>query len=150
MLAPSDASGFQFVDQTFKMAQPNLRINGLNYETLDHNEHSWIHTFSLSCKVAHFLLDIEPFDESLDRRIWSLADTRLQWHKRIAETRRKVPIDIENSLTTLLKQDRAAAAEELAIGEEEYQAEEEVDGESRLNRHNFCTLMKYRTTAKLP
>jgi len=99
----------RFIDQTFKMAQPNLRINGLNYETLDSSEQN-----------------IEPFDESLDRRIWSLADTRLQWHKRIAETRRTVPVDIENSLMTLLKQDRAVLAEELAIGEEEYQAEQDV------------------------
>ena len=77
-----------------------------------------------------FSLDIEPFDESLDRRIWSLADTRLQWHKRIAETRRTVPINVANSLTTLLKQDREVLAEELEIGEEEYQAKEEyLDGE---------------------
>lgn len=102
----------QFVDQTFKMAQPNLRVNGQNYETLDQSEHN-----------------IEPFDESLDRRIWSLADTRLQWHKKIAETRRKVPIDIENSLTTVFKEDRATAAEELAIEEEEYLAEQEVADE---------------------
>lgn len=85
-----------------------------------------------------FLSDIEPFDESLDRRIWSLADTRLQWHKKIAETRRKVPIDIENSLTTVFKEDRATAAEELAIEEEEYLAEQEVaDGEPYYKCLNF-------------
>lgn len=45
---------------------------------------------------------MEIFDETLDRRIWSLADTRLQWHKRIAETRRTIPKEIEAALSTLL------------------------------------------------
>src|SRR5689334_8741289 len=45
---------------------------------------------------------MDPFDESLDRRIWSLADTRLQWHKRIAENRRTVPTEIRDTLASLL------------------------------------------------
>ena len=45
---------------------------------------------------------MELFDETLDRRIWSLADTRLQWHKRIAETRRTIPMEIESTLSVLL------------------------------------------------
>ena len=40
----------------------------------------------------------EPFDEALDRRIWSLADTRMQWLKRIAETRRKLPEEVAREL----------------------------------------------------
>ena len=47
MLPLSDAPGVQFVDQTFKIAQSNLRVNGQNYETLDQNEQSWIHLFHL-------------------------------------------------------------------------------------------------------
>lgn len=47
---------------------------------------------------------MELFDETLDRRIWSLADTRLQWHKRIADTRRTVPREIEKTLSSLLEQ----------------------------------------------
>lgn len=42
--------------------------------------------------------DTEPFDEALDRRIWSLADTRMQWLKRIAETRRKLPEELATEL----------------------------------------------------
>lgn len=111
------------------MAQPNLRVNGQNYETLDENEHSGIYSVHIY-KVAHSLADIEPFDESLDRRIWSLADTRLQWHKRIAEFRRNVPIDIENSLKNVFKQEYSVAAEESAMEEEESQADQEpLDGE---------------------
>jgi hypothetical protein len=47
---------------------------------------------------------MEPFDEALDRRIWSLADTRLQWHKRIAEARRTIPSEIETNISKLHEQ----------------------------------------------
>jgi len=49
-------------------------------------------------------LEMEPFDEALDRRIWSLADTRLQWHKRIAEARRTIPSEIEANISKLWEQ----------------------------------------------
>lgn len=38
---------FQFVDRTLKAARPNLRINGQNYESLDHDGQSQ-HTQPLS------------------------------------------------------------------------------------------------------
>ncbi|KAF8163127.1 hypothetical protein B0H34DRAFT_308731 [Crassisporium funariophilum] len=76
----------QFIERTFTIAQPNLRVNGQNFESLDENGR-----------------EMEAFDETLDRRIWSLADTRLQWHKRIAETRRAIPTEIESTVSTLLE-----------------------------------------------
>ncbi|KAG5643907.1 hypothetical protein DXG03_009478 [Asterophora parasitica] len=57
-------------------------------------------------------LNTEPFDEALDRRIWSLADTRLQWQKRIAETRRTLPQEIETSVLDLLDQHRGTDGDE--------------------------------------
>ncbi|KJA27338.1 hypothetical protein HYPSUDRAFT_131263 [Hypholoma sublateritium FD-334 SS-4] len=78
----------QFVEKTFILAQPNLRVNGHSFESLDENGR----------------VEMELFDETLDRRIWSLADTRLQWHKRIAETRRTIPMEIESTLSVLLVQ----------------------------------------------
>ncbi|KAG6813098.1 hypothetical protein H0H92_013952 [Tricholoma furcatifolium] len=75
-------------------AQPNLRVNGHNYETLDENEHN-----------------TEPFDEALDRRIWSLADTRLQWQKRIAEKRRALPLEVEKTVLDLFNQQHGVDAE---------------------------------------
>lgn len=66
---------------------------------------------------------MEPFDETLDRRIWSLADTRLQWHKRIAETRRTVPAETESTMKTLLEQHRELDAATLLVPSEE-QSEE--------------------------
>lgn len=79
----------QFIDLSFGTAQPNLRVNGHNYEALNDKG------------------DMEPFDEALDRRIWSLADTRLQWHRRIAETRRSVPLELGTSISSILDQQRA-------------------------------------------
>lgn len=38
---------------------------------------------------------MEPFDEALDRHIWSLSDQRLKWDKEIADRRRSRPEDIE-------------------------------------------------------
>lgn len=50
---------------------------------------------------------MEAFDEALDRRIWSLADTRLQWHKRISRTRREVPKEIQSRLSDLFSKCQA-------------------------------------------
>ena len=48
------------------------------------------------------LSEMEAFDETLDRRIWSLADNRIKWHTLIAERRRKIPIETEKTVTALL------------------------------------------------
>jgi hypothetical protein len=76
------------IDRTFTSAQPNLRVNGQNFEsattTADASE--------------------EPFDEALDRRIWSLADNRLAWHKVISDTRRKVPKEMEGRVGEVLEE----------------------------------------------
>jgi hypothetical protein len=46
----------------------------------------------------------ELFDEALDRRIWSLADTRMQWLKRIADTRRKRPEEVATELAEMIEE----------------------------------------------
>ncbi|PPQ86855.1 hypothetical protein CVT25_012574 [Psilocybe cyanescens] len=101
----------QFIQRTFNLAEPNLRVNGNNFESLDESGR-----------------EMEPFDEALDRRIWSLADTRLQWHKRIAETRRTVPMEIESTVSTLLEQHRELDAILLPVGSEDV-SEEDVTTE---------------------
>lgn len=55
--------------------------------------------------VRQSLPDLEQFDEALDRKIWSLADSRLALHQDLSATRRNVPKQIENSLTQLLEQE---------------------------------------------
>ncbi|KAK0210496.1 hypothetical protein DFS33DRAFT_297419 [Desarmillaria ectypa] len=82
----------QHLDRTFAMAQLNLRINGRNKPLAENDP------------------DIEPFDEALDRRIWALADTRLGWHKVVAETRRTVPTEIEATFEKFIRQERDADA----------------------------------------
>ncbi|KAJ3564927.1 hypothetical protein NP233_g7971 [Leucocoprinus birnbaumii] len=73
-----------FMDSTFLIAQANMRVNGQNFDSINAAGQ-----------------DIEAFNEALDRRIWSLADTRLQWHKRMAKTRREVPTETQMRISTL-------------------------------------------------
>ncbi len=60
---------------------------------------------------------MEPFDEALDRQIWSLADSRLGWHKSLAETRRTVPREIEAALAALQAQQSTSFSEDMDVDE---------------------------------
>ncbi|KAJ7594466.1 hypothetical protein C8J56DRAFT_1002354 [Mycena floridula] len=100
----------EFIEQAFSMAQPNLRVNGRNFENIE--EHGGL--FWLSLKVA-----MEPFDEGLDRRIWSLADNRLAWYRTIAETRRKTPQEVERAFVELHQKEIDLENEEEAINAED-------------------------------
>lgn len=75
---------------------------------------------------------MEPFDEALDRRIWSLAATRLQWQKRVSETRRKLPLEIEAMILELLEEQKTAEVEEAASLQEDigFDQVEEDTGQS--------------------
>ena len=72
----------EFIARTFAIAQPNLRVNGNSFGTLE---------------------DTETFDEALDRRIWSLADTRFQWDKRIAAHRTTLPTKLAEDVSKSLQ-----------------------------------------------
>lgn len=50
---------------------------------------------------------IEPFDEGLDRHIWSLSDQRLQWDGEIARKRREKPAEVQRLMQELLETQRA-------------------------------------------
>ncbi|KAG0705246.1 hypothetical protein DFH29DRAFT_908351 [Suillus ampliporus] len=68
----------QFLDTLFAITRPNLRINGRTTEDpYDDDE------------------EMEPFDEALDRHIWSLSDQRLKWDREIAGRRRTRPTEVE-------------------------------------------------------
>ncbi|KAH7890971.1 hypothetical protein F5I97DRAFT_2071453 [Phlebopus sp. FC_14] len=69
-----------FMDSLLEIARPNLRINGRTTEDPYEDE------------------DVEPFDEALDRHIWSLSDQRLKWDKEIAGRRRIRPREIESAI----------------------------------------------------
>ncbi|KAF9233932.1 hypothetical protein BU15DRAFT_79630 [Melanogaster broomeanus] len=70
-----------FLESLFEIARPNLRINGRTTVVPGDDED-----------------DVEPFDEALDRHIWSLSDQRLKWNKEIAGRRRTRPEEIERAL----------------------------------------------------
>ncbi|THG98481.1 hypothetical protein EW026_g3712 [Hermanssonia centrifuga] len=77
----------KFIDRTFEMSTANLRINGRNFEDLNAEEQG----------------GIEPFDEGLDRHIWSLSDQSLQWDGEIAKKRREKPREVHRLMKELLE-----------------------------------------------
>ncbi|PAV22349.1 hypothetical protein PNOK_0230600 [Pyrrhoderma noxium] len=79
----------QFNERAFELAKPNLRINGRNYTDYNEGEH-----------------EADQFDESLDRRVWSLSDQRLKWDLEIATKRRGIPSDVESLMRDILAQQR--------------------------------------------
>ena len=52
-------------------------------------------------------LETEPFDEVLDRRIWSLSTERMTWDKELAERRRTAPTEVQHLVEDLLTRQRA-------------------------------------------
>ena len=73
---------------------------------------------------------IEPFDEGLDRHIWSLSDQRLQWDGEIARKRRDKPRDVHRLMKELLETQQAVDEME----KEEYDAIELIEGEEEPDR----------------
>lgn len=55
---------------------------------------------------------IDPFDEGLDRHIWSLSDQSLQWDGEIARKRREKPIEVERLMKELIEARGAVDEEE--------------------------------------
>ncbi|KAJ7212268.1 hypothetical protein GGX14DRAFT_497875 [Mycena pura] len=87
-------SAKNYVEETFAIAQANIRINGRDFDSLQPHEQ-----------------DAEPFDEALDRNIWALAGHRLEWHQKIATERREKPLKFEKTLKDLFKEHEALDAE---------------------------------------
>jgi len=79
----------QFLETLFDIARPNLRINGRSTDEPSEVEED---------------VNVEPFDEGLDRHIWSLSDQRLKWDKDIAGRRRTRPKEIEALMSDILAQ----------------------------------------------
>ncbi|RSH78215.1 uncharacterized protein EHS24_002676 [Apiotrichum porosum] len=75
----------------WEMAKPNLRVNGFNYED--------------------FVETTEPFDEHLDRDIWSVNTERVNWETKVVERRRVKAGEVANLLDDLeLRRDAATWA----------------------------------------
>ncbi|KAG2149202.1 hypothetical protein DEU56DRAFT_729296 [Suillus clintonianus] len=80
----------QFLETLFAITRPNLRINGrTTEEPYDDDE------------------EMEPFDEALDRHIWSLSDQRLKWDREIGGRRRTRPTEVEALVQGVYAQHRS-------------------------------------------
>lgn len=71
---------------------------------------------------------MEPFDEALDRHIWSLSDQRLKWDKEIADRRRSRAEEIEKSITESLAQHHTC---DIEIPDKSQNAYVDIDGRLR-------------------
>lgn len=89
----------QFLETLFDIARPNLRINGRTTDSEPTQDD-----------------DVEPFDEALDRYIWSLSDQRLKWDKDVAARRRTRPKEIERLISDTLAQHNSV---ELDVAQED-------------------------------
>ncbi|KAL1947475.1 hypothetical protein VTO73DRAFT_14436 [Trametes versicolor] len=107
----------KFIDKTFEMTRPNVRVNGQNLEDINEDEE-----------------DMEPFDEGFDRHIWSLSDQSLRWDLQIARERRTKPEEIERQMRELLASQAELDAEEAAalaeVGEQHVQVPDEIPAEA--------------------
>ena len=75
------------------------------------------------------LIDTEPWDEALDRKIWSLMATNLDWHKQLAHQSKTQPQEIEERMRELVEE-RLAVDAAPAGREEDGEVEvEDVAGE---------------------
>ena len=56
------------------------------------------------CRYCSYLqiIEIEQFDEALDRRVWSLSDQRRRWDLEVATKRRTTPQEIEKGMKDLI------------------------------------------------
>ncbi|KAG1883136.1 hypothetical protein F4604DRAFT_1921041 [Suillus subluteus] len=91
----------QFLDTLFAITRPNLRINGRTAEEPYDDDDE----------------EMEPFDEALDRHIWSLSDQRLKWDREIGGRRRTRPTEIEALVQGVYTQHRSVDMEIDAIQE---------------------------------
>ncbi|KAF7365370.1 hypothetical protein MVEN_00409300 [Mycena venus] len=115
----------QYVDKVFAISQSNIRINGRDFDSLQPHEQ-----------------DAEPFDEALDRKIWALAGSRLEWHRRIALERREKPPALENTLQELVKEheslDVDLDAEEPSLPDMEDDESLQFDVDDSVKSHIFA------------
>ena len=112
----------QYIDIVFGIARPNLRVNGRNFEDLDGNDEGTVWTLvclSECILMRLIMVEIEPFDEALDRHIWSLSDQRLKWDREIARTRTENPLEVESMLQDLFDRQCEAGMQDIDLAIED-------------------------------
>ncbi|KIY69617.1 hypothetical protein CYLTODRAFT_420561 [Cylindrobasidium torrendii FP15055 ss-10] len=94
------ANAMAWADQTFDLLRANVRINGASEDDREQEEES------------------EPFDEGLDRSIWSLADSRLGWQKKLGELRREVPSEVAARIAKVQGRDEGLVENDVEMHED--------------------------------
>ncbi|PSS29855.1 hypothetical protein PHLCEN_2v2648 [Hermanssonia centrifuga] len=110
----------KFIDRTFEMSTANLRINGRNFEDLNAEEQG----------------GIEPFDEGLDRHIWSLSDQSLQWDGEIAKKRREKPREVHRLMKELLETQQVVDEAETEEYAQVVEGDDEIEADSTSSRNH--------------
>src|ERR1700691_2476013 len=101
---------------------------------------TWMGTTKVICRVLYesllthlALAEIEPFDEALDRHIWSLSDQRLKWDREIARTRTEKRREVETMLQDLFDRQLEAGMED---------REETVDEKDQMKSDRGCFILR--------
>lgn len=104
------------MDSVFEIAKPNIRVNGQNFEEISENDEGATRPYIIPPGYSPFIRkEIEPFDEALDRHIWSLSDQRLKWDRMMARTRVERPREVEAMLQDLFDCQQDAAAQDVEV-----------------------------------
>lgn len=72
----------------------------------------------LPTRLSFDIAGTDPFDEGLDRHIWSLSDQSLQWNGEIAKKRREQPTEVHRLMKELIETQKEVDEQEA----EEYAA----------------------------
>ncbi|KAI4518353.1 DUF572-domain-containing protein [Schizophyllum commune Loenen D] len=103
-----------YVEGMITAMKANVRVNGQEMDTVNEED-----------------LDTEPFDEALDRKIWSLNATNLDWHKQLAHQSKTQPQEIEERMRELVEERMAVDAAPAGREEDgEVEVEDVADAEA--------------------
>ena len=103
------ADEYKLIDKTFDFVSRNVRVNGRNFEDLNQKEEGIVAFYASASSVTHaYSVEMEPFDEALDRRIWSMASSRFEWENNLSEVRLTRPTELTEELREMIhKRDKA-------------------------------------------
>ena len=92
--------------------------------------------------------ELEPYDELLDRQLWTHFATRLRWDKTLAARRRQDPLNAQALMEDLIMREHEAEMEEIPPMIDIDAPNEEIGGGGSCPFAGFCSLadMKIQST----
>ncbi|KAG8858504.1 hypothetical protein FRB96_005175 [Tulasnella sp. 330] len=94
----ADHDLFKWKERTFELAKPNIRVNGINMEEWEDEDDD---------------SEFEPYDEALDRRLWTHAGEKLSWEEVLMARRRREPFNAQGLVEDLILRQRKLEAEDI-------------------------------------